>query len=71
MGNYGPVLFVRVPITWRPRALSKWIISRVLSTLNGVTLIITLPITDLLGPLGLRALFYNSAASLWAPRKGP
>ena len=54
VGNYGPVLFVRVPITWRPRALSKWVISRVLSTLNGVTLIITLLITDLLSPRGLQ-----------------
>ena len=40
--------------TWRPRGLSKWVISRVLSTLNGVTLIITLLITDLLSPLGLQ-----------------
>ena len=40
--------------TWRPRGLSKWVISRVISTLNGVSLIITLLITDLLSPLGLQ-----------------
>ena len=34
------------------QGLSKWVISRVLSTLNGVTLLITLLITDLLSPLG-------------------
>ena len=28
--------------TWRPRGLSKWVISRVISTPNGVTLVITL-----------------------------
>ena len=32
--------------TWRPRGLSKWVISTVISTLNGVTLIITLVITQ-------------------------
>ena len=36
------------------QGLSKWVISRVISTLNGVTLIITLLITDLLSPLGLQ-----------------
>ena len=41
-------------INWRPWGLSKWVISRVISTLNGVTLIITLLITDLLSPLGLQ-----------------
>ena len=41
-------------LTWRPRGLSKWVISRVISTLNGATLIITLLITDLLSPLGLQ-----------------
>ena len=40
--------------TWRPRELSKWVISRVISTLNGVTLIITLLITDLVSPPGLQ-----------------
>ena len=40
--------------TWRPWGLSKWVISRVLSTLNGVTLTITLLITDLLSPPGLQ-----------------
>ena len=40
--------------SWRPRGLSKWVISRVISTLNGVTLIITLPITDLLRTRGLQ-----------------
>ena len=40
--------------TCRPRGLSKWVISRVISTLNGITLIITLLITDLLSPLGLQ-----------------
>ena len=40
--------------TWRVRGLSKWVISRVVSTLNGVTLIKTLLITDLLSPLGLQ-----------------
>ena len=40
--------------TWRLRGLSKWAISRVISTLNGVTLIRTLLITDLLSPLGLQ-----------------
>ena len=38
--------------TWSPRGLSKWVISRVISTLNGVTLLITLLITDLLSPSG-------------------
>ena len=37
--------------TWRPRGLSKWVISSVVSTLNGVTLIISLHRTDLLRPL--------------------
>ena len=41
-------VFVSLNPTWRPRGLSKWVISRVISTLNGVTLIITLLITDLL-----------------------
>ena len=36
------------------RTNSKWVISRVISTLNGVTLIITLLMTDLLIPLGLQ-----------------
>ena len=40
--------------TWSPRGLSKWAKSRVTSTLNGVTLSITLLITDLLSPLGLQ-----------------
>ena len=26
--------------TWRPRGLSKWVVSRAIRTLNGVTLII-------------------------------
>ena len=39
---------------WRPRGLSKWVISRVISTLNGVALIVTLLITDLLSPLTLQ-----------------
>ena len=47
-------LWVRLPPTWRPRKLSKWVISRVVSTLNGVTLIITLLVTHLLSPLGLQ-----------------
>ena len=37
-----------------PRGFSKWVIGRVISTLNGVTLIITLLITDLLSLLGLQ-----------------
>ena len=37
-----------------PGDLSKWLISRAKSTLNGVTLVITLLITDLLRPLGLQ-----------------
>ena len=36
-----------------PRGLSKWVISRAISTLNGETAIKTLLITDLLSPLGL------------------
>ena len=40
--------------TWRPRGLSKWVISRVISTLNLVTLTITLLIKGLLSPLGLQ-----------------
>ena len=40
--------------TWRVRGLSNWVISRVINTLNGFTLIITLLITDLLGLLGLQ-----------------
>ena len=45
---------IAAPFTWRPRGLSKWVISRVISTLNGVPLVITLLITDLLSPLGLQ-----------------
>ena len=41
-------------VTWRSRGLSEWVISRVISTLNGVTGTITLLITDLLSPLGLQ-----------------
>ena len=44
-------------VTWWPRGLSRWVISRVISTLNGVTLIITLLVTDLLSPLGLQVGF--------------
>ena len=41
--------------TSRPRGLSKRVISRVISTLNGVTRIkISLLIADLLSPLGLQ-----------------
>ena len=40
--------------TWRPRGLRKRVISRVISTQSGVTLIITLLIIDLLSPLGLQ-----------------
>ena len=43
-----------IVLTWRPRGLSKWVISRVISTLNGVTLSLTLLITDLPSPLGLQ-----------------
>ena len=43
--------------TWRPRRLRKWVISRVISTLNGVTVIITLLLTYLLSPLGLQVGF--------------
>ena len=48
--------------TWRPKGLSKCIISRVVSTLNGVTLTISLLITDLLSPLGLQ---------VWIPLRAP
>ena len=48
---------------WRPRGLSKWVISRVISTLNGVTLIITLLITDLLSPLGLQVVLNPKRSS--------
>ena len=41
-------------LTLRPRGLSKQVISRVLSTLNGVTPIITLLKTYLLSPMGLQ-----------------
>ena len=41
--------------TWRPRGLSKWAKSRAISTLHGVTLVITLLITYLLSPLGPQA----------------
>ena len=37
-----------------PRGLSKWVISRVIRTLNGATLILTLLLTDFLSPLGLQ-----------------
>ena len=47
-------LFTPDKPTWRPRGLSKWVISRVISTLNGVTLILTLLTTYLLSPLGLQ-----------------
>ena len=47
-------MVVWVEFTWRPRGLSKWVISRVISTPNGVTLIIALLITDLLNALGLQ-----------------
>ena len=55
--------------TWRPRGLSKWVISRVISTVNGVTLIITLLITELLSPLGLQVepLLYPKS---WPPGVG-
>ena len=46
--------------TWRPRGLSRSVLSRVVSTPNGVTLIIALLITDLLSPLGLQ---------VWAARE--
>ena len=56
--------------TWRPRGLSKWVISRVISTLNGVGLLITLLITDLLSPLGLQVhLLYTAYVPLRVPRK--
>ena len=51
--------------TWRTRGLSKWVISRVISTLNGVTLIITLLITDLLSPLGLQVVFPFMETQTW------
>ena len=37
-------------LTWRLGGLSKWVKSRVISTVNGVTLLVT----DLLSPLGLQ-----------------
>ena len=46
-----------VSVLGGPGGLSKWVISRVTSTLNGVTLIITLLINDLLSPLGLQVGF--------------
>ena len=49
-----PMSDSKVDPTWRPRGLSKWVISRVISTLNGVTLVITLRTTDLLSSLGLQ-----------------
>ena len=41
--------------TWRPRALRKWVISRVISTLNGVTPIVTLhnPLSGVLTSSGV------------------
>ena len=47
-------LGLRASLLWRPRGLSKWVISRVIRTRNGVTPMITLLITDLLSPLGLQ-----------------
>ena len=59
--DFHPMNIIRNPqdiigpyITWRPRGLSKWVISRVISTLHGVPLIVTLLIADLLSPLGLQ-----------------
>ena len=46
--------------TWRGRGLSKEVISRVTSTLNGVTPIITLLMNDLLSPLPLQVRFMLS-----------
>ena len=54
-------------VAWRPRGLSKWVISRVISTLNGVTLVITLLITDLLSPLGLQVSALNPQLQLLNP----
>ena len=51
-------------ITWRPRRLSKWVISRVISILNGVTLVMTLLITHLLSPLGLQVRTYIRVSDL-------
>ena len=47
-------LRVKGCLSWRPRGLSKWVISRVIRTLNGVTLITILLLTDLLSPPGLQ-----------------
>ena len=53
-------------IAWRPRGLSKWVISRVISTLNGVILIITLLITDLVSPPGLQVgLSMDRGSGVW------
>ena len=49
--------------TWRRRGLSKWAISRVMSTLNGVTLTITLRISDLLSRLGFQVGFADHGTS--------
>ena len=55
--------------TWRPKGLSKWVISRVIGTLNGVTQIITLLITDLLSALGLQVVKdCNNGAEGWGFR---
>ena len=39
---------------WRGGGLSKQVINRVISTLNGLTPIVTLLINDLLSPLALQ-----------------
>ena len=54
--------------TWRGRGLSKWAISRVISTLNGVTPIITLLINDLLRPVPLQV---DPKPKLLNPRLNP
>ena len=56
---------------WRPRGLSKSAISRVISTLNGVTLMITLLITDVLSPPGPPSSGGNLLQSPGIARRAP
>ena len=47
--------------TWRPRGLSKWVISRVIIRVTPFKVLITLLITHLLSPLGLQVLRVRQA----------
>ena len=53
-GEEPPVMLTRVRSTWRPRGLSKSVISRVLIRVTPFRVLITLLIAHLLSPLSLQ-----------------